>query len=123
MATILEHPTAQALLDQTDVTAATVNTCSQHLTAFVQRYLPCFDRDEQRAHADTILRGKLTGLERKTTEPIARQAHQQLRPVQHFVGAGLWDDDAVLGQLRQEVNDAEFARQLSNRLRARLLKR
>jgi SRSO17 transposase len=103
MSTILEHPAAQALLDQTVVEPATVNACSHHLTAFIQRYLPLFYRKEQREHADTILRGKLTGLERKTTEPIARQAHQKRRPLQLFVGAGLWSDDAVLDELRQHV--------------------
>jgi SRSO17 transposase len=103
MSTILEHPAAQALLEQTDVSPQTVNACSRHLTAFIQRYLPFFYRDEQRQHADTILRGKLTGLQRKTTEPIARQAHQKRRPLQHFVGAGLWSDDAVLAELRRHV--------------------
>ena len=95
MSTILEHPAAQALLEQTDVSPQTVNACSRHLTAFIQRYLPFFYRDEQRQHADTILRGKLTGLQRKTTEPIATQAGQKRRPLQLFVGAGAWDDDAV----------------------------
>src|SRR5438034_5674128 len=108
MSTILEHPAAQALLDQTDVDPATVNACARHLTPFLQRYLPFFARDEQRRHAVTILRGKLTGLQRKTTEPIARQAHQKRRPLQHFVGAGLWQDDAVLGELRGHVR-AELA--------------
>jgi SRSO17 transposase len=103
MSTILEHPDAQALLDQTVVEPATVNSCSRHLCAFIQRYLPFFYRDEHRQHADTILRGKLTGLERKTTEPIARQALQKRRPLQHFVGAGLWSDDAVLDELRRHV--------------------
>jgi SRSO17 transposase len=105
MSTLLEHPDAQALLDQTKVAPATVNACARHLTAFIQRYLPFFYRDEHRQHADTILRGKLTGLHRKTTEPIARQAHQQRRPLQHFVGAGLWQDEAVLGELRRHVRD------------------
>jgi SRSO17 transposase len=108
MSTILEHPAAQALLDQTVVEPATVNACSRHLTTYIQRYLPFFYRQEQRCHADTILRGKLTGLERKTTEPIARQAHQKRRPLQQFVGAGLWSDDAVLDELRRHVH-AELA--------------
>src|SRR5436190_12143559 len=108
MSTILEHPKAQALLDQTDVAPQTVNGCSRHLTAFIQRYLPFFYRQEQRHHADTILRGKLTGLERKTTEPIATQARQKRRPLQHFVGAGLWRDDLVLEELRRHVH-AEIA--------------
>jgi len=103
MSTILEHPDAQALLDQTDVSPGTVRACGRHLNAFVQRYLPCFYRDEQRAHADTVLRGKLTGLQRKTTEPIASQARQKRRPLQHFVGAGKWPDPAVRGELRRHV--------------------
>jgi len=81
----------------------TVRACGRHLNAFVQRYLPCFYRDEQRAHADTVLRGKLTGLQRKTTEPIASQARQKRRPLQHFVGAGKWPDPAVRGELRRHV--------------------
>jgi SRSO17 transposase len=103
MSTILEHPDAQALLDQTDVAAGTVRACSRHLTAFVQRYLPFFYRGEQRQHAQTVLQGKLTGLQRKTTEPIANQALQKRRPLQHFVGAGKWDDGAVRAELRRDV--------------------
>src|SRR5947209_6842268 len=105
MSTILEHPDAQALLDQTDVAPATVRACSRHLTAFVQRYLPCFYRDEQRRHAETVLKGKLTGLQRKTTEPIAHQARQKRRPLQHFVGAGRWADATVRAELRGHVRE------------------
>jgi SRSO17 transposase len=103
MSTILEHPEAQVLLGQTEVSPETVNSGSRHLTTFIQRYLPRFYRQEQRQHADTILRGKLTGLQRKTTEPIATQAHQKRRPLQLFVGAGLWSDDAVTDELRRHV--------------------
>ncbi|HKB36660.1 MAG TPA: IS701 family transposase, partial [Gemmataceae bacterium] len=58
---------------------------------------------EQRDHALTVLRGKLTGLQRKTTEPIATQAHQKRRPLQLFVGAGGWDDRAVTAELHRHV--------------------
>ncbi len=105
MSTLLEHPQAQALLDQTDVSPDDVRACARHLTAFIQRYLPCFYRDEQRGHADTILRGKLTGLQRKTTEPIATQAGQKRRPLQHFVGAGQWHDPTVRTELRRHVRE------------------
>ncbi len=105
MATILEHPEAQQLLDQTEVTPNTVQQCARRLTQFLQRYLPFFYRDEQRQHAQIILRGKLTGLQRKTTEPIAIDADLKRRPLQHFVGAGAWDDDAVLAELRRHVHD------------------
>jgi SRSO17 transposase len=106
--TILEHPQAQTLLQDAVLDPADVASCAQHLHRFVQRYLPCFYRDEQRRHAQTILRGKLTGLQRKTTEPIAHQAGLQRRPLQLFVGAGKWDDQAVLTELRRHVR-AELA--------------
>ena len=71
MSTILEHPTAQELLAQTTVEPETLRGCTAQLTRFIQRYLPFFYRDEQRRHAEVILQGKLGGLQRKTTEPIA----------------------------------------------------
>ena len=102
---ILEHPEAQALLNDADLSAAAVHSCADQLTAFAQRYLPHFHREEHRGHALTVLRGKLTGLERKTTEPIATLAGQKRRPLQLFVGAGGWDDQAVLGELRRHVRE------------------
>jgi SRSO17 transposase len=100
---ILEHPEAQALLADAELPAEAVRACAEHLTTFAQRYLPLFHREEQRGHALTVLRGKLTGLQRKTTEPIATQAGQKRRPLQLFVGAGGWDDRAVLDELRRHV--------------------
>jgi SRSO17 transposase len=105
MSTLLEHPEAQDLLEQTEVSADDVRTCSGRLRRYLERYLPLFYRDEQRVHAQTILRGKLTGLERKTTEPIATQAGQKRRPLQHFVGAGAWDDDTLRTELRRHVKE------------------
>jgi SRSO17 transposase len=105
---ILDHPEAQALLADAELSAAAVRSCADRLTAFAQRYLPRFHRQEQRGHALTVLRGKLTGLQRKTTEPIATQAGQKRRPLQLFVGAGGWDDRAVLDELRHHVR-AELA--------------
>jgi SRSO17 transposase len=102
---ILERPEARALLDDATLSARAVQACAGHLEAFVARYLPRFYREEQREHAGTILRGKLTGLQRKTTEPVATQAGQARRPLQLFVGAGGWDDQAVLGELRRHVRE------------------
>src|SRR5947209_9593477 len=102
---ILDHPDAQALLADAELSAAAVRSCADRLTAFAQRYLPRFHRQEQRGHALTVLRGKLTGLQRKTTEPIATQAGQKRRPLQLFVGAGGWHDRAVLDELRHHVRD------------------
>src|SRR5438093_7960644 len=100
MSSLLDHPKAKALLEQTTVTPAMIQACAQDLHGFLQRYLPRFQREEQRGHVHTLLRGKLQKLERKTTEPIAREAGQKRRPLQHFVGAGRWQDAAVLAELQ-----------------------
>ena len=102
---ILDHPQAQALLADAELSADAVRDCADRLTAFAQRYLPHFHRTEHREHALTILHGKLTGLQRKTTEPIATQAGLTRRPLQLFVGAGGWDDHAVRAELHRHVAD------------------
>jgi hypothetical protein len=48
---LLEHPTAQALLADAEISAASVRGCSQRLQRFLQRYLPRFYRQEQRVLA------------------------------------------------------------------------
>jgi SRSO17 transposase len=100
---LLEHPKAQALLADAEVSSATVRGCRDHLHRFMQRYLPLFYREEQRELAQVVVQGRLSKLERKTSEPIAYLADRPRKPVQHFVGAGCWDDEAVMAELRREV--------------------
>jgi SRSO17 transposase len=102
---LLDHPEAQALLNDAIVPAEAVRGCSDRLTAFLQRYLPRFYRVEQRATATLVIRGHLSGLERKTCEPIAIEAGLPRKPIQFFVGAGKWDDEAVMDELRQHVRE------------------
>jgi SRSO17 transposase len=103
MSSLLEHPTAQALLADAEVSAEDVRGCRRRLECFLRRYLPRFYRKEQHELAAVVLRGKLSNLERKTSEPIAYRAGLQRKPVQHFVGAGAWDDEAVMAELRRHV--------------------
>jgi len=100
---LLQHPTAQVLLADAEVSAAAVTGCRQRLRAFLQRYLPRFYRVEQHELAQVVLQGKLSHLQRKTSEPIAYQAGRPRKPVQHFVGAGGWDDEGVMAEVRQHV--------------------
>jgi SRSO17 transposase len=100
---LLEHPTAQALLADAEVRPADVANCRLRLECFLQRYLPRFYRIEQYELARVVLQGKLSNLQRKTSEPIAYQAGRPRKPVQHFVGAGGWDDEAVMAELRHHV--------------------
>ena len=100
---LLDHPEAQALLADAAVTPAQVRGCQDRLTAFLQRYLPCFYRAEQRINATLVIHGLVSGLQRKTCEPIAVEAGVHRKPVQFFVGAGKWDDEAVMAELRRDV--------------------
>src|SRR5438552_915367 len=102
---LLEHPKAQKLLADATLTPAAVRHCQEHLTQFLTRYLPRFYRQEQRELATLVIQGRLSGLERKTSEPIAIQAGRPRKPVQHFVGAGRWDDEAVMAELRRHVGE------------------
>lgn len=102
---LLEHPAAQKLLEDAKVSAATVRHCREHLTEFLERYVPLFYREEQREHARLAIEGRLSGLERKTTEPIAHQGGIPRRNLQRFVGAGQWDDEGVMAEARRHVSE------------------
>ena len=97
---ILEHPRAQALLQDAELTSQAVVGCRERLADYLQRYLPSFYRHEQRRAARVILEGKFSNLQRKTAEPIARQAKCKRKAVQHFLGGGKWADDKVMQQFK-----------------------
>src|SRR5690242_9241793 len=96
---LLHHPRAQALLADAEVSPESVRACRRHLSAFLGRYLPVFYRAGQRQPAEVVLRGKFSGPQRKTAEPIAHLAGRHRKPVQNFVGAGAWGDEAVMAEL------------------------
>ncbi len=104
--TILEHPTAQALLGEAVLTEEQVLELSQRLLPFLERYFPHFQRTEQRRNAELILKGKLTALSRKTSEPIAHYFGVRPEVLQDFIGSSPWSDDAVLAELRRHVGEA-----------------
>src|SRR4051794_1677151 len=102
---LLEHPDAQALLADATVTPDEVRGCQDRITNLLLRYLPRFYRAEQRTHAALVIRGLLSGLQRKTCEPIAVEAGVHRKPVQNFVGSGGWDDEEVMAELRGHVRE------------------
>ena len=100
---LLDTPAAKALLDEATLSADDVASCEGRLTTFLERYLPLFYRKEQRVNAGVVIRGLLSDLERKTAEPVAYREGRERKPIQFFVGRGLWDDDEVMGELRRHV--------------------
>ena len=100
---MLEHPQAQLLLADAEVTAIQVQGCRRRLERFLARYVPLFYRKEQGHNARIVVEGLLSGLERKTAEPIAREHGVPRKPIQFFVGSGKWDDETVMTELRRHV--------------------
>jgi SRSO17 transposase len=102
---LLDRPEAQALLADAEVSPGDVRGCRDHITGFLKRYLPLFYRVEQRGHAAAFIRGLLSGLQRKSAEPIAYQADIPRKDLQYFVGCGGWDDDKVMAEVRRHVRE------------------
>ncbi len=102
---LLECPEAQALLADAEVSPGDVRGGRAHIAQFLKRYLPLFYRREQREHAATFVRGLLSGVERKSIEPIAGQAGVARKDLQLFVGSGGWDDEKVMAEMRQHVRE------------------
>jgi SRSO17 transposase len=101
--TILEHPDAQAVLQEAVLTSEQVQELAERIEPFLERYFPLFQRREQRLNAQLILEGKLSNLSRKTSEPIAHFVDVRRENLQDFIGSAPWKDRAVLGGLRQHV--------------------
>ena len=100
---VLDQPQARQRLRDAQVPPVALAGWSERLQDFLHGYLPCFFRKEHRQMVPVVLAGNFSALQRKTAEPIAYHAGRHRKPVQHFVGAGKWDDDAVLAELRLHV--------------------
>src|SRR3954469_16685746 len=100
---LLDQPAAQAILADAVLTPEAVRGCDDRLARFLQRYLPRFRRLEQSRNATLVLRGLLSGLQRKPCEPTAVEAGVHRKPIQFLVGAGRWDDEAVMDAGRLHV--------------------
>ena len=100
---ILESPEAQMLLSDATLEPQHLVSCRRQLQRFLDRYLPLFYRVEQSHNATIVIEGLLSDLARKTCEPIARREGVERKPIQFFVGAGKWDDEAVLAEYRRQV--------------------
>jgi len=92
-------------IDLAGISRKQLEPCLANLKKFLRRYADRFYRIEQSGHAATYIEGLLSDLSRKTCEPIAIDHGQHRKPLQHFVGAGLWDDEKVLAELHAHVRE------------------
>ena len=89
--------------DDETVHADDIAECVRFLTRFADRYKPLLARSDQEGHLGVYLEGLVSGLERKSIEPIATAHGLYRRPLQHFVGAGKWRDDELRGEMHRHI--------------------
>jgi len=102
-----------ALPTERTLTAAEIPDFAAELAAYHAIFAPLFRRSEQRVWADAYLRGLLTAdVPRKNIEAIALRlfgagdgAGRTVRALQQFVGAGGWDDAAILAAHQRLVDE------------------
>jgi len=85
------------------INGAAVATCLASLVVFLRRYQAQVQRAEQQKHLQVYVEGLVSGLERKSIEPIATAHGLYRRPLQHFVGAGKWSDEEVRSEMRRHI--------------------
>jgi SRSO17 transposase len=73
------------------------------LDRFASRFDDCIKTCRSRAHMRTYLAGQLSGLPRKSVEPMALQAGVAPRTLQEFLSIHRWDDSAVRDRVQQIV--------------------
>jgi SRSO17 transposase len=87
------------------VRAADVAVCLRELSVFASRYKPLLMRKEQESHLEVYIEGLVSGVERKSIEPIAVAHGLKRRPLQRFVGEGVWHDRPVRDEMIRHVVD------------------
>jgi len=103
-----------ALTPELHLRSADLESVAEDLVAYHARFAPLFTRQEQRDWAAVYLRGLLVAdVPRKNIEALALRllgagagAEARVRALQHFVGAGAWDDDALLAEHQRAVEES-----------------
>lgn len=70
---------------------------------FLRGFKGCFVRSEGRRHLHRYVQGQLSGLARKSVEPIADQAGIPPRTLQDFLATHTWDHEQAIDRLQQCV--------------------
>jgi SRSO17 transposase len=73
------------------------------LARYLKRFDDCFTRKDTRAHLSVYLEGQLSGLQRKSVEPIALAAGVPVRTLQEFLSQHRWEEDRARDRLQQMV--------------------
>lgn len=94
-----------ALLKDCELIPRDLKACLERLTIFVDPFVALLPRSELRSHGQDFIRGLLSDLERKSTEPIAEREGKHRRGLQRFIGESPWDHGPLLDELNRQVAD------------------
>lgn len=88
--------------------ASQIKQMGRRLQTFTRKFDDCFVRQDSREHLRTYINGQLSGLERKSIEPIALARGVPPRTLQAFLGLAVWDE-ALLRDRQQVLIAQEHA--------------
>lgn len=83
--------------------AKAIRGLKPRLNLFLNAFADCFTRKDTRMHLTTYVSGQLSGLQRKSVEPMALAAQVRPRTLQNFLSVLAWDHDAVRDRLADVV--------------------
>jgi SRSO17 transposase len=72
--------------------------------SYLRRFRGHFGQDRTAAHFDTYCRGLLSGLPRKSVEPIALAAGTAVRTLQEFLVTACWEHESARDTLQKQLN-------------------
>jgi len=85
------------------MTADQILSLGPSLVEFLGEFADCFGRCEPRHHLGCYVRGQLSGLQRKSVEPIALFNNIAPRTLQEFLASDVWDHPRARQRLQQMV--------------------
>jgi SRSO17 transposase len=78
----------------------TIATIGRRLKPFLGHFADCFNRSEPRDHLKTYVNGQVSGLHRKSVEPMALKSGTPPRTLQQFLGADRWDEQRLRDRMQ-----------------------
>jgi len=80
--------------------AKEIKNIGKKLAAFLKQFDDCFYRSQPRGHLKSYMRGQVSGLQRKSVEPIALLAKTPPRTLQRFLSYVHWDEQRLRDRIQ-----------------------
>lgn len=91
------------LLEEAEIKPQVYRGMLERLPGFLEPYLECLGRREQKEHLREYVQGLLSDAERKNVETIAYLHDQECNNLQRFIGESEWEYQPMLDELTRQV--------------------